>query len=141
MVHPKGEVAVEILDRRECLTLLAGQQVGRLAVMDGDAPLILPLNYALVDDTIVFETNDGSKLDASRGGPACFEIDGLDPEHRGGWSVVVRGHLHEVTVHDRPELDRLSDRVDSWIGERSHLLRLDSWAITGRRLQSTDLGS
>ena len=141
MVHPKGEVAVEILDRRECLGLLAGQQVGRLAIMDGDAPLILPLNYALVDETIVFETNDGSKLDASRGGPACFEIDGLDPEHRGGWSVVVRGHLHEVTVHDTPELDRLSDRVDSWIGERSHLLRLDSWAITGRRLPGTGLES
>ncbi|MEO6987256.1 MAG: pyridoxamine 5'-phosphate oxidase family protein [Aquihabitans sp.] len=136
-----GETALEIIERRECLELLAGQQVGRLAVMDGDAPLILPLNYALVDDTIVFETNDGSKLDASRGGPACFEIDGIDPEHLGGWSVVVRGHLHEVTEYDQPALDKFSNRVDPWIGERSHLLRLDSWAITGRRLRGRAAGA
>ena len=73
--------------------------------------------------------------DSSRGGPACFEIDGFDAEHRGGWSVIVRGHLHEVTVHDQPALDRFSNRVDPWVGERAHLLRLDSWTITGRRLR------
>ncbi len=125
----------EVIDQRECLELLAANQVGRLAVIDGTAPLILPVNYALDDETILFRTGEGTKLAASRGGAACFEIDGVDTTRRRGWSVVVRGNLHEVTAHDQSRLDRLGPLVNSWVSERSHLIELQSWSVTGRRLR------
>lgn len=139
MVLYDSRTGVEVIERRECLTLLAEGQLGRLAVLDGGDPLILPVNYALIDESVVFRTGEGTKLAASRGGSACFEIDGSDAESRRGWSVVVRGHLHEIDAHDQPALDLFSGQVDPWIGERSHLVELRSWSITGRRVAGSEL--
>jgi nitroimidazol reductase NimA-like FMN-containing flavoprotein (pyridoxamine 5'-phosphate oxidase superfamily) len=126
---------VDVIDRRGCFELLASQVVGRLAVLEGGAPLILPVNYALDGEAIVLRTSPGSKLDASHGGPACFEIDHIDPAHRAGWSVVVRGHLHEVTPYDTTDLERVVDMTDSWVNNRTHVVELRPWSVTGRRLQ------
>ena len=125
---------VDVIDRRGCFELLAGQVVGRLAVLEGGAPLILPVNYALDGEAIVLRTGSGSKLDASHGSAACFEIDDIDPDHRAGWSVVVRGHLHEVTPYDATDLDRVIDLPDSWVDDRTHVLELRPWSVTGRRI-------
>lgn len=94
---------IEIIGRDECLELLSADQIGRLAVLEGGQPLILPINYGLDDESVVFLTSTGAKLDAARRAPACFEIDGFDRATRSGWSVVVRGRLEEVTsVGGRP---------------------------------------
>lgn len=138
MVLFDSRTGVEVIERRECLALLGVEQVGRLAILEGGEPLILPVNYALDGESIVFRTGEGSKLDAARGEAASFEIDGIDPERRAGWSVVVRGNLHLVTVHDRPALERLSGQVEPWIGERPHLVRLQAQSITGRRLRGSE---
>ncbi len=126
---------VEVIERDECLELLASHRIGRLAILDGGSPLILPVNYAIDEETIVFRTGEGTKLDASRGGPACFEIDETNMEEHSGWSVVVRGTLHEVTARDQPKLDRLGPLAESWINDRPRVIELRSWAITGRRLR------
>ena len=70
----------EVLDRRECLRLLAGEDVGRVGVVEAGSPLVLPVNFGMDGDIIVFRTGPGTKLSEARGHPACFEVDHFDPE-------------------------------------------------------------
>jgi uncharacterized protein len=127
----------EHLDRDDCLRLLAERQhsVGRLAVLEGTKPTILVVNYALVEDRVVFRTGPGSKLEAAeRGGGAAFEIDRIDDEHGAGWSVVVRGHLHVVT--DKQQLFMLgaSHLVPYVPSPKESWVMLHPDTITGRRV-------
>lgn len=127
-----------LIDRPECLRLLAANRFGRLAVdMGGQAPLIRPVNY-LFDEpsqSIIFRTSDGTKrrgLIAAR--KAAFEVDSLDQVNRTGWSVVVRGVTEEITDHR--ELRRLAAApLDPWApGDRPYWMRIRAFTVTGRRI-------
>ncbi len=118
---------IEIIDRNQCLRLLAAETLGRVGVLDGGHPLILPVNYALDGDQVVFRTGEGTKLDALRG-PACFEIDHHDAETRTGWSVVVRGRLEPATADQK-------DLAQPWAVEGDHALRIMPASIRGRRIR------
>jgi nitroimidazol reductase NimA-like FMN-containing flavoprotein (pyridoxamine 5'-phosphate oxidase superfamily) len=127
---------IEVMDADLCRRLLAADDVGRLAVVSGGAPVILPVNYALDGDNIISRTAPGTKLDAAGRSPACFEIDAFDRATRHGWSVVVSGRLEEVDEYSPRELARLrSLEVSPWaVGDRDHWLRLVPTRITGRRV-------
>jgi nitroimidazol reductase NimA-like FMN-containing flavoprotein (pyridoxamine 5'-phosphate oxidase superfamily) len=127
---------LEMLDRDECLRLLDGEEVGRLAVVKGGAPVVFPVNFVLDGDVVVFRTDGGTKLAAAGRAPACFEVDWFDRRRRAGWSVVVAGRLEEVTVYDGAALERVRRlEVDPWAaGEKAHWLRLVPGRITGRRV-------
>jgi uncharacterized protein len=117
------------------LGLLARHHFGRIAVNDDDAPVIFPVNYVLHEGDIVLRTGVGTKLEAAaRGAPATFEIDGLDPERRMGWSVLARGTVREVRDPDeRRALLHLP--IESEVeGEDSPLVRLEADSVTGRRV-------
>lgn len=124
------------LDRVTCLELLRNDVIGRLAVVEGGAPSVVPVNYALDGDVIVFRSGPGTKLSAVERAPACLEIDSFDRHERLGWSVVVTGRLEEVTAFEPGLLARVRGMpVDPWAGgERSHWLRLVPTRITGRRI-------
>ena len=77
------------LDHDECLRLLAADEIGRLAVLDGHTPIILPVNYSLDGEAIVLRTDPGTKLDHGVRAPASFEIDHFDRGNRSGWSVIA----------------------------------------------------
>ena len=71
---------IEVIDRDGCLELLAGESIGRLAVIAGAEPVIFPVNSAVHEGRIVFRSAPGSKLTAVVwGSKACFEIDRFDP--------------------------------------------------------------
>ena len=125
---------IEVLDRDQCLALLETDVVGRLAVIAGGSPAVFPVNYAMDGDAVVFRTAAGTKLDAGRRAPACFEIDSFDRDGRTGWSVVVSGRLEEVTSFDGAVLERVKALpVDVWAeGEKEHWMRLVPHVITGR---------
>jgi uncharacterized protein len=130
-----SRTGIEILERDECLQLLANDEVGRLGVVNGGAPVILPVNYTLDGESIVIRTEAGTKLNAGPRSPACFEIDWFDRANRRGWSVLVSGRLEEVTPFDGAELERVRQLpVDPWAGPRFHWLRLVPTRITGRRV-------
>ena len=135
MVNVDRRTGIEVLDRDQCLELLAADDFGRIGLEEGGHPLILPINYAMDGEDVVFRTAEGTKLDAARQ-PACFEIDEHDSEARTGWSVVVRGRLEEVTpAHDRALFDRVADLAKPWAeGEKPHVLRLVAESIQGRRI-------
>ena len=127
---------LETIDRATCLRLLASEEVGRLAVVQGTSPIILPVNYLLDGTDIVFRTAHGTKLDDGPRARACFEIDCIDRATRSGWSVVALGRLEEVTPYDSKRWQRLAaTELDPWAaGTRTHWMRLATTVVTGRRV-------
>ena len=131
--QPAGQLRE--LTKSECFELLAGEPLGRLAVVDDRGPVIFPVNYVLDRHTVVFRTEAGTKLHAaSRGSPACFEVDGFDAATCSGWSVLVRGEVTEVT--DQAELARLRELpLPAWApGDRNRYVRMLPAVLTGRRI-------
>ncbi len=124
---------IEILDSDECRRLLAENEIGRMAVVIGAMPMILPVNYALDGDAIVCRTMPGSRLDVGQG-HACFEVDSFDRARRSGWSVLVTGHLEEVNWYQASDMRRITALdVEPWArGDRPMWLRLRPSFITGR---------
>jgi len=64
----------EDLAREDCLQLLEREQVGRVALTARALPIVLPVNFALLDGDIVWRSAQGTKLnDASAGFVVAFE--------------------------------------------------------------------
>jgi uncharacterized protein len=129
------EVRWQELTKDECFGLLAGQHLGRVALVDDRGPIVLPVNFMLDQHTVLLRSDEGTKLDvAVRGGLVAFEIDGVDEATRTGWSVLVRGEVIEVT--DPVELARVRRLpLSSWApGAKGHYLRILPASLTGRRI-------
>jgi nitroimidazol reductase NimA-like FMN-containing flavoprotein (pyridoxamine 5'-phosphate oxidase superfamily) len=133
--QPGRQVRWQELTKSECFALLAGERLGRVAVVDDRGPVVFPVNFVLDRHMVVFRTDEGTKLDAAcRGSRVAFEIDGTDVAARTGWSVVVRGEAIEVT--DPAELARLRKLLlDPWApGPKTHHVRILPAVLTGRRI-------
>jgi nitroimidazol reductase NimA-like FMN-containing flavoprotein (pyridoxamine 5'-phosphate oxidase superfamily) len=123
------------LTDEECRRLLGERHLGRLAFVDADGPVILPVNYTLDQGSVVFRTDPGSKLDAAAAGATvAFEVDAADERDRTGWSVVVRGRAGEVA--DPADLERLRALpLYPWApGAKAHYVRIRPASVTGRRI-------
>ncbi len=130
-------VGLDVLDRMTCLRLLEETPIGRIVfIEDGGQPMALPVNYLVVDGAIVFRTLEGQKLSAaSIGQRVAFEVDDWDPDHRAGWSVVVKGRAEEVTQWAEAEQLEQQGLVPWAHGEwRTLWVRVTPDEITGRRL-------
>ena len=128
---------VELIERDECVRLLGTQEVGRIGFVDHGAVDVLPVNYAVDGDAIVFATATGAKLWAAERAQVAFEVDATDPATRTGWSVVVHGQAQEVTTLDAPDLVQRVKRLEvrPWAGgDRPHLVRIVPRTISGRRV-------
>jgi nitroimidazol reductase NimA-like FMN-containing flavoprotein (pyridoxamine 5'-phosphate oxidase superfamily) len=69
-----------MLDRDECLRLLGDVQVGRVAVTTEALPVVLPVNFLLDGDRVVFSSAPGTKLYvAATGARMAFEAEDVDP--------------------------------------------------------------
>ncbi len=129
------DVRWEELTKDECFRLLAGKHLGRVVLVDERGPLALPVNFLLDQHTVLFRSDEGTKLDvAVRGGQVAFQIDGVDEATRTGWSVLVRGEATEVT--DPDELARVRRLpLYPWApGGKGHYLRILPASLTGRRI-------
>ncbi|WP_329347836.1 pyridoxamine 5'-phosphate oxidase family protein [Streptomyces sp. NBC_01261] len=119
----------------ECRSLLGTHGVGRIAVSTDSGPVVVPVNYSVVDDAIVFRTASGATPSLAVGRRVAFEVDRIDDAFSRGWSVLVRGHGRAVA--DSGEARRLADGAHSrpWAGgERELWVRIDMQAVTGRRI-------
>ena len=126
---------LQILDRRECLLLLSDANFGRIGVTFGAIPVVLPLNYRLVDDVIVFRTSPGTKLDAAvEKTVVAFEVDDIEPVTHAGWSVLVTGIARQVT--DPEDIARYTvAHVPRWAkNDDEHFVTVSTAMISGRRL-------
>jgi nitroimidazol reductase NimA-like FMN-containing flavoprotein (pyridoxamine 5'-phosphate oxidase superfamily) len=130
-----ARTGIETLDRTVCLRLLRSHTVGRIAAVSGGRPIVLPINYAMDDEAVVFRTAAGTKLSAAvRGSLVAFEIDHTDPIWQSGWSVMVSGTAEEVI--DPTVLERLEQLpLRTWApGAKDHWVRIAPEGLTGRRI-------
>lgn len=126
---------LEVLERRECLTLLSRVTLGRVGVTIGALPSVVPVNYRLVGDEVVIRTGAGTKLDAAtRNAVVAFEVDDMDPVEHTGWSVMVTGVAREVV--DETEIAELSRRpLPHWApGGQDRIIAISTELVTGRRI-------
>jgi nitroimidazol reductase NimA-like FMN-containing flavoprotein (pyridoxamine 5'-phosphate oxidase superfamily) len=131
---------LEELSNEDCLGFLRANGIGRIAVVYEGRPFVFPVNYRLVEvadkPQLVIRTRPGNVIDLADEAVA-FEIDGIDPAHQRGWSVLVQGSLHHVAEEALVEAHFDSD---SWIVDsRGALLAIEARCITGRRLVAATL--
>ncbi|WP_406375518.1 pyridoxamine 5'-phosphate oxidase family protein [Streptomyces sp. NBC_00647] len=123
------------LSRAECAELLSTHGVGRLAVPTELGPVIVPVNYSVIEDTIVFRTARGATPSLASGCVVAFEVDRVDDTFSQGWSVLTRGYARTVT--DTDEEQRLAKQAYSapWSGGRRDMwVCIEPYAVTGRRI-------
>jgi nitroimidazol reductase NimA-like FMN-containing flavoprotein (pyridoxamine 5'-phosphate oxidase superfamily) len=133
----------EELDEAECLRLIAPGGIGRIAYTGRYGPTVLPVNYQLLDNTIVFRTGEDSPMeeDLQTGirhaeYQVAFEIDELNLAEKEGWSVLIQGSAHHVDSDTERAAARRSD-VQPWSGgAKEHYIRVIPIHITGRRIQA-----
>jgi nitroimidazol reductase NimA-like FMN-containing flavoprotein (pyridoxamine 5'-phosphate oxidase superfamily) len=124
---------LEVLRPDECLRLLRTATVGRIGITSGALPVILPINFRVDGDRILFRTSLGTKLDAAtRNAVVAFEVDQVDPVYHAGWSVLVTGVARNMEA----------DEDDLWktprwaAGPDGRVVEISIDQITGRRLTS-----
>jgi nitroimidazol reductase NimA-like FMN-containing flavoprotein (pyridoxamine 5'-phosphate oxidase superfamily) len=125
------------LTAEECWQLVSTAEVGRLAVVVSGYPEMYPVNFTVVSGCVLVRTDPGVKLRHGHFRRVCFGVDASDVVARTGWSVLVRGVVHELSDHDprAAEFAAAAARIHPWAGgEKAHCLVITPVAVTGRRL-------
>lgn len=127
---------VEELSPAACQQLLMGGVFGRVAVCTADGPRILPVNYSVVGESVVFRTSAyGVVATHDWTSPMAFEVDHVDYEDQRGWSVVAVGRGERVDdPEELAEIKRTWDPRPWAAGTRPLYVRLEWTELTGRRL-------
>ncbi|MDC0765360.1 DUF1918 domain-containing protein [Streptomyces sp. HD] len=132
LLHPQ----LRDLSPHECRARLSTHGVGRIAVSTSDgSPAVVPVNYEVVDDAIVFRTAPDSLPAAAVGTEIAFEVDHVDEALGQGWSVLAVGPAGVVTEPD--VVSRLAQRAHTmpWAGgERDLWVSIRPERLTGRRI-------
>lgn len=133
---------LEELTEDESRRLIERAEIGRIGFSGRYGPVVLPVNYKVVEGSVVFRTAVGSPLGEDlRTGIAhaeykvAFEIDEIDAQTRTGWSVMIQGAAHHVD--DEEELAVVVQAgIEPWPGgERDHFVRIKPSVISGRRIR------
>ena len=135
MPLPIDHAGLEVLPFDSCLQLLAAVSVGRVGfVLDGEV-MVLPVNFVVDGQSVVFRSASGSKLYCAKDSDTvAFEADNYDDITESGWSVMVKGRAE--VVEDDAEIARLSGLgLYSWAGpqDRPFWIRVRPTSVTGRR--------
>jgi len=125
------------LSTQECRDRLAATTVGRVAFCTSQGPRIYPVNFGVVDGSVVFRTAPYSDLGTLVvGAQVAFEVDELRPDEEVGWSVVVQGRA--IRVEDSGEMTQLRRTIpEPWAsGQRGMFVRVDPTRMSGRSVGS-----
>jgi nitroimidazol reductase NimA-like FMN-containing flavoprotein (pyridoxamine 5'-phosphate oxidase superfamily) len=126
---------LEVLSEAECRHLLTQVPVGRVGVTVGGLPVILPVNYRMDEDDVVFRTGDGTKLRAAVAEAViAFEVDAYDATGR-GWSVLAIGRAYEMTEADAAVTAQRLDLEPRSNGRPDHWVRMCPEMVSGRRIE------
>lgn len=134
--RPADLRTVSKLGPAECRRLIAPGGVGRIALGTLSGPIVVPVNFAVLADTIVIRTAEGTVIEGHADEQVALEVDHIDEALRQGWSVLVRGQAHRVS--HPAELSRLREDAVVWPwpgGEREVYVRILPSQITGRRIE------
>lgn len=134
--RPSGQRMTTRLTPVECRRLIAPGGVGRIGFCTATGPVVVPVNFAVLADTFVIRTAEGTVVDAHADEPVALEADHIDEALCQGWSILVRGRGHHV--QHPAELGRLQEDAVLWPwpgGEREVYVRILPDQITGRRIE------
>ncbi len=94
-------------------------------------PDIVPINFVVDDETIVFRTAEGSKLFAlTINQEVAFEVDGWG--ETSGWSVVLHGRAEQITDYD-DVLHAEALPLQPWVPTvKLHYVRIVPAQVSGR---------
>jgi uncharacterized protein len=133
--QPKARL--QELTSDQCMDLLRSHLfLGRIGYVVDGLPIIVPVNFVVDGESVVFSTAKGSKLSwLSNHSRVAFQADHDRASDRSGWSVLIHGTAREVT--DPTELDALrTGSLHSWaIPSAEHWVRISIDRISGRRIE------
>ncbi|WP_327341520.1 DUF1918 domain-containing protein [Streptomyces europaeiscabiei] len=136
LLHPR----LRDLGPEECRRLLSTHGIGRIAVSASDGrPAVVPVNYDVIDDAIVFRTAPDLTPAAAVGSEVAFEVDHMDEAVSQGWSVLAVGPAEVVT--DPDTVRRLTEHAHTtpWPGGgRAMWVSIRPAHLTGRRITPAD---
>lgn len=123
-----------VLSDEQCTELLEATPIGRVGFVVDSQPLVMPVNYAWNESSVVFRTIEGQKLAAAAlGETVCFEVDHWDPDSRTGWSILVKGQARHVTDWAEKEaLEQIGLVPWTHVKWRPLWVRVEPSEITGR---------
>lgn len=123
------------LEEPDCWTLLGDHGVGRVALAGADGPLVLPLNYQVLDGEVVFSTGEDAPLTLADGSEIAFEADHIDDAFSRGWSVLLVGPIRLVADEDAARRLREAAYSTPWAGDgRERVMVLSPRRVTGRKI-------
>ncbi|MGK4585314.1 helix-turn-helix domain-containing protein [Kitasatospora sp. HPMI-4] len=125
------------LSTAECWARLAPGGVGRVALSSAEGPVVLPVNYRVLDGALVFRTTATGVLASAVGGKVAFEVDQLDEALCTGWSVLATGTA--ALLEDQETTEHLEHRgfPSPWAGgDRDVWVRIEPTAVTGRTIRT-----
>jgi nitroimidazol reductase NimA-like FMN-containing flavoprotein (pyridoxamine 5'-phosphate oxidase superfamily) len=120
-----------------CRRLIARGGVGRVAFQSASGQHIVPVNFQLDGNSVVFRTTPTSELGRlAPGSEAAFEVDELNVDTRSGWSVVAKGPIEVIPDNFETAAIRFFGKDPTpWAeGVRRRYLRLTWRELTGRDL-------
>jgi len=124
------EDAVRVLTHEECWELLREAEFGRMAFRMSDEIHLVPVNYAVDGETVLFRTAEGDKLLGVVMHPeVVFEID--DWDDHSAHSVVLRGVARRLEEDEEHRADDVGLRP--WLGTlKYNVVEIQPTAISGR---------
>jgi uncharacterized protein len=132
-----NEPGPTVLTRRECFEHLARASVGHVGVSIDALPVILPVHFAVSEESVFFRTIPGTKLDAATvGAVVAFQADAWEPSDSTHWSVLLQGNALEV--RDEPgDAQSRSVAIRSWgsVHPVHRLVRIEATNASGRRFR------
>jgi len=134
--RPADGRVLRAISPAECLDLLEPGGIGRVGFTAEDGVIMLPVNFAVCGNAIIFRTAPDTLLALHANDHLSFEADHFDEALKEGWSVLVLGHAHQVT--DEREVQHLEDGtgLQPWApGARDVYVRIAPTQISGRSIQ------
>ena len=134
----RGAVRLEPLSSYDCWQLVteaAGPDgIARIVWSGPDGSAIVPMNFAVADGFLWFQTSPNSRLARE----CCdqrvlVEVDHVDPTTHTGWSVVVTGVATCLPSSADPGI--LGSLMVWPQGPRELLVKVEPDELTGRRLR------
>ncbi|MFD0274228.1 helix-turn-helix domain-containing protein [Kitasatospora sp. NPDC127111] len=136
---PTAHPELAELDPSECWAKLSPGGIGRVALSTPDGPMALPVNYRVLDGTVLYRTAEDSVLARVAGHRVAFEVDQLDEALSTGWSILLTGTAEQVTGPEA--VQRFEKRADPhpWAGgHRDTWIRIRPTSVTGRVIRTID---
>lgn len=125
---------VGTLTRAQCEDHLRPGGVGHVVFVAERGPVVLPVNYRLDGDRVVFRTAASTSIGKAVGSLVGFEVDHIDEATSEGWSVLVTGRARRAEAGEHARLVRLG--IEPWAGGyRDTFICIEIDEISGRTIR------